>query len=164
MCAPVKHEKVLYLLDPIGASRRSATLRTVDTLIRAFKVLFPVENSAIELPYIPPYLQKHGGLVMSIGQFNQWVGAQLIDAGTAQIWPGTPVAKPLIENNRVVGVQLADQGTDKSGSPEAGFLPGMDVRAALTVVGDGPVGPIGRQIDRHFGMPGAITSAIGRSV
>ena len=153
MCAPVKHEKVLYFLDPIGVSRRSATLRTVDTLIRAFKRLLPVESDAIELPYIPPYLQKHGGLVMSIGQFNQWVGAQLMNTGTVQIWPGTPVAKPLIENNSVTGVQLVDQGTDKSGTPEAGFLPGMDVRAALTVVGDGPVGPIGRQIDQHFGMP-----------
>jgi electron-transferring-flavoprotein dehydrogenase len=153
MCAPVKREKVLYLLDPIGASRRSATLRTVDTLIRAFKGLLPVESGAFELPYIPPYLQKHGGLVMSIGQFNQWVGAQLMNTGMVQIWPGTPVAKPLIENNSVTGVQLADQGTDKSGSPEAGFMPGMNVRAALTVVGDGPVGPIGRQIDQHFGMP-----------
>ncbi len=153
MCAPVKHEKVLYLLDPVGASRRSATLRTVDTLLRAFKWLLPVENGAIELPYIPPYLQKHGGLVMSIGQFNQWVGAQLMNAGAVQIWPGTPVAKPLIENDRVAGVQLADQGTDKSGAPEVGFLPGMEVRAALTVIGDGPVGPVGRQIDQHFGMP-----------
>ena len=153
MCAPVKHEKVLYLLDPIGASRRSATLRTVDTLICALQKLLPVESGAIELPYIPPYLQKHGGLVMSIGQFNQWVGAQLMNAGLVQIWPGTPVAKPLIENNSVTGVQLADQGTDKSGAPEAGFLPGMDVRAALTVIGDGPVGAIGRQIDQHFGLP-----------
>jgi electron-transferring-flavoprotein dehydrogenase len=153
MCAPVKHEKVLYLLDPVGASRRSATLRTVDTLLRAFKMFLPVENGAIELPYIPPYLQKHGGLVMSIGQFNQWVGAQLMNAGAVQIWPGTPVAKPLIENDRVAGAQLADQGTDKSGAPEAGFLPGMEVRAALTVIGDGPVGPVGRQIDQHFGMP-----------
>ena len=153
MCAPVKHEKVLYLLDPIGTSRRSATLRTVDTLIRAFKSFLPVESGAFELPYIPPYLQKHGGLVMSIGQFNQWVGAQLMNTGTAQIWPGTPVAKPLIENDRVIGVQLTDQGTDKAGSPEAGFMPGMDIHAALTVIGDGPVGPIGRQIDQHFGMP-----------
>ena len=32
-------------------------------------------------------------------------------------------------------------------------MPGMDMRAALTVVGDGPVGPIGRQLDEHFGMP-----------
>jgi electron-transferring-flavoprotein dehydrogenase len=29
----------------------------------------------------------------------------------------------------------------------------MEIRAALTVVGDGPVGAIGRQIDDHFGMP-----------
>jgi electron-transferring-flavoprotein dehydrogenase len=29
----------------------------------------------------------------------------------------------------------------------------MDVRAALTVVGDGPVGPVGESIDRKFGMP-----------
>ena len=29
----------------------------------------------------------------------------------------------------------------------------MDIHAALTVVGDGPVGPIGQQLDAHFGMP-----------
>jgi electron-transferring-flavoprotein dehydrogenase len=90
---------------------------------------------------------------MSIGQFNQWVGAELMKTGTVQIWPGTPVAKPLIENDSVTGVQLVDQGADKSGSPSAGFMPGMDIRAALTVLGDGPVGPVGRQIDQHFGMP-----------
>ncbi|MCL5745069.1 MAG: 4Fe-4S ferredoxin, partial [Acidobacteria bacterium] len=32
-------------------------------------------------------------------------------------------------------------------------MPGMDVSAALTVIGDGPVGAIGRQIDEHFGLP-----------
>ena len=29
----------------------------------------------------------------------------------------------------------------------------MDIHAALTVVGDGPVGPIGQQLDEHFGLP-----------
>ena len=29
----------------------------------------------------------------------------------------------------------------------------MDVRAALTVVGDGPVGAVGRQLDTEFGLP-----------
>jgi electron-transferring-flavoprotein dehydrogenase len=53
----------------------------------------------------------------------------------------------------VTGVRLIDQGTDKAGNPDAGFMPGMDIRAALTVIGDGPVGPIGRQIDRQFGLP-----------
>ncbi|MBI4024791.1 MAG: 4Fe-4S ferredoxin [Verrucomicrobia bacterium] len=149
MCAPVRGEKVLYLLDPHGASRRSAALRAADKIIRALKC----DHDAFELPYIPPYLQKHGGLVLSLGQFNQWVGAQLMGSGAVQIWPGTPVAEPLVDGDKVTGVRLMDQGTDKQGKPEAGFTPGMDIRAALTVVGDGPVGPIGRQLDEQFGMP-----------
>ena len=60
---------------------------------------------------------------------------------------------PLIEGSRVVGVRLIDQGTDRQGNPETSFMPGMDIRAALTVVGDGPVGPIGRQIDESLGRP-----------
>jgi electron-transferring-flavoprotein dehydrogenase len=90
---------------------------------------------------------------MSIGQFNQWVGSQLMASGAVQIWPGTPVAKPLVENGAVTGVRLTDQGVDKQGNPDAAFMPGMDIRAALTVIGDGPVGPVGRQIDEQFGMP-----------
>ncbi|MEI8315925.1 MAG: 4Fe-4S ferredoxin [Verrucomicrobiota bacterium] len=138
MCAPVAEEKVLYLLDPHGASRRSLTLRAADKLLQPL-----AKNSAFELPYIPPYLQKHGGLVMSIGQFNSWVSTQLMGTGMVQIWPGTPVAQPLVESDKVAGVRLVDQAT----------APGMDIRAALTVVGDGPVGPVGRQLDEKFGMP-----------
>ena len=149
MCAPVHEEKVLYLLDPVGASRRSLPLRVADKFLRAFQC----SHAAFELPYIPPYLQKHGGLVLSIGQFNQWVGAQLMGTGAVQIWPGTPVAKPLVEGDKVTGVRLMDQGTDKQGNPADGFTPGMDIRAALTVVGDGPIGPIGRQLDEQFGLP-----------
>ena len=73
--------------------------------------------------------------------------------GAVQIWPGTPVSQALIENGKVVGVRLLDQGVNKQGAPADGFTPGMDIHAALTVVGDGPVGPIGRQLDDLFGMP-----------
>ena len=57
------------------------------------------------------------------------------------------------------GIRLCDQGVDKDGNPEAGFMPGMDIRAALTVVGDGPVGAVGRQLDKEFGLPGRPSSA-----
>ena len=153
MAVPVKNEKVLYLLDPVGASRRSPILRIKDAAIRALKSVLPYEEHALELPYTPEFLRKHDGLVMSIGQFNQWVGSQLMTSGLVQIWPGMPVSEPLIEGDSVVGVRLVDQGVDKSGAPEGSYMPGMDVRAALTVVGDGPVGPIGRAIDDKFGMP-----------
>ncbi len=153
MAAPVGEEKVLYLLDPVGASRRSVTLRTADLLIRAFKWMLPVEYQALRLPWTPAFLHKHGGLVLSLGQFMQWVGAQVQGTGAAQIWPGTPVSQALITDNKVVGVRLLDQGVDKRGQPGAGFMPGMDIHAALTVIGDGPVGPIGQQLDAHFGLP-----------
>jgi electron-transferring-flavoprotein dehydrogenase len=188
MSAPVGEEKVLYLLDPIGASRRSAMLRAADAMIRTFKWALPVEHDALNLPWTPPFLHKDGGLILSMGQFMQWVGAQVQSTGTVQIWPGTPVSQVLIEscepdqvgrvtpctpgldecgcgahgvtrptstavNSKVIGVRLLDQGVDKKGKPADGFTPGMDIHAALTVVADGPVGPIGQQLDAHFGLP-----------
>lgn len=153
MAAPVTSEKVVYLLDPVGASRRSLPLRIADKLIFALRSLLAYDHHAIDLPYTPAFLHKKDGLVMSIGQFNHWVGAQLMASGAVQIWPGTPVSEALIENGRVAGIRLVDQGVDRSGLPDAGFTPGMDIRAALTVVADGPVGQVGRQIDQHFGLP-----------
>ena len=153
MAAPISAEKLVYLLDPLGASRRSWTLRAADRLIRGLNWALPFEADALELPWIPRFLHKSGGLVLSLGQLMQWVGAQVQSAGTVQIWPGTPVGEALIEGNRVAGVRLLDQGTDPQCRPSEGFLPGLDVHAALTVIGDGPVGPIGQQLDERFGMP-----------
>jgi electron-transferring-flavoprotein dehydrogenase len=149
MTAPVTEEKVLYLLDPIGASRRSFGIKMVDAVLG----VMADKNSSYELPWIPSFLHKQDGFVMSIGQFTQWVGSQLMCSGLVQVWPGMPVSEPLIEDNRVVGIRLADQGTNRDGSPAAGFMPGMDIKAALTVVGDGPVGPVGQALDKHFGFP-----------
>lgn len=156
MAAAVRSEKLVYLLDPqvkgVTASRRSPMLRLGDRVVKALGL---TRDSAVELPYVPPFLQKHGGLVMSLGQFLQFTGNQLIATGAVQIWPATPVAEALItdDGDGVRGIRLADQGVDRDGRPEAGYLPGMDVRAALTVVGDGPVGAVGRQLDREFGLP-----------
>jgi len=106
MATRVTSEKVVYLRPPSRA------------------------RNAIDLPYIPPFLRKHDGIVMSIGQFLQYAGGQIMGAGVAQIWPGMPVSEAIVEDGRVCGVRLA----------------GMDVRAPLTIVGDGPVGAVGRQL------------------
>ena len=153
MAAAVKKEKLVYLLDPLRASRRSFAFKAADRMLRSLGFLFGVKHDAYELPYTPGFMKKHDGLIFSLGQFNQWVSDQVAAAGVVQIWPGMPVAEPLIESDTVSGVRLADQGTDLQGHPEAGFTPGMDLRAALTVVGDGPVGAVGRQIDETIGMP-----------
>jgi electron-transferring-flavoprotein dehydrogenase len=158
MAAEVKQERILYLLDPVGASRRSRTLRMADFFLGLGRERWVID-SAFELPWAPRFLHKQGGLVFSIGQFNQWVASQLTAAGFVQIWPGAPVTAPLFSGvanaarRSVAGIRLADQGVDKLGAPAAGFMPGLDVRAQLTVVGDGPVGAIGRRLDERFGLP-----------
>lgn len=146
MATEVRQERVLYLLDPVGASRRSRTLRAADFLLGLGRRLW-LKDFAFELPWTPRFLHKQGGLVLSIGQFNQWVGAQLMAGGLVQIWPGTPVAGPLISGGKVEGVRLADQGVDKHGAPADGFMAGMNVHAQLTVAGDGPVGAVGKALN-----------------
>ena len=89
---------------------------------------------------------------------------QVLATGTVQLWPSTPVAEALVDGKKVLGVRLLDQGVDRQGRPEAAFMPGMDVHAALTVVADGPVGAVGRQArpgggDARRGTP----AATGRS-
>jgi len=103
MAAEVKQERVMYLLDPIGASRRSLTLRATDAALRVMGPLGGVRDHAFELPWTPGFLHKHGGLILSIGQFNQWVGSQLMATGLVQIWPGSPVAGPLFTDKKVDG-------------------------------------------------------------
>jgi len=158
MATAVKRESVFYLLDPIGASRRSLMLRIGDFFLRAGKKWL-IRDDAFELPWTPAFLHKHGGLVLSIGQFNQWVGSRLMAGGLAQIWPGMPVSGPIFDGNNgkqkrtVLGLRLADQGVDKHGIPADGYMAGMDVRARLTVVGDGPVGAVGQKLDERFGLP-----------
>lgn len=153
MATPVTHEEVLYLQDPIGASRRSNGVRALDAVVDALKAALPWSDHAVQLPWIPPFLQKHDGMVFSIGQLNQWVGQQLMASGLVQVWPGMPVSEPLFDGDTVIGVRLVDQGVDRGGAPSGAYMPGMDVHAALTVVGDGPIGPVGQKLNQRFGLP-----------
>lgn len=147
-------EKVVYLFDHTGASQRSAGTKFVDAVFKGGRFAMGRGPEAVELPWIPPFLRKEHGVVMSMGAFMSWAGARLMGTGLVQIWPGTPVSEALIEDGRVTGVRLADQGVDLKGRPDAAaYMPGMDILSPLVVVGDGPVGAVGRRLDEHFGLP-----------
>lgn len=149
LAAPIAEEKLVWLFDAVGASKRSMGFKLMDRAVG----FLGERDRAVELPYIPPFLDKHGGFVCSLGQFLTWVGGEIAMTGLAQIWPASPVAAPLFDNHKVVGVRMADQGVDKQGNPDAAFMPGMDVKAGLTVMADGPVGPVSRAVDAKYGLP-----------
>ncbi len=152
--ASVSGEETTYLFDHLGCSRRSAGTRLIDACFRMARPLMKGgEWHARELPFTPPFMDKRGGLVLNMGSLMGWAAGKVMESGAAQIWPGSPVAGPLFEGDRVVGVRLADQGVGKDGSPTDAYMPGMDVKARLTVVADGPVGAVGRILDERFGLP-----------
>lgn len=155
--ADVCSETMAYMFDPIGAERQSGSdkfMRGAFKMGSGMRVMKGRQFHAAELPWIPPFLRKEPGLTMSMGSFISWAGSKLMETGLVQIWPGTPVAAPVLDGDKVIGVRLADQGVDKKGNPDGMmYMPGMDIHAALTVVGDGPVGPVGRALDKHFGLP-----------
>lgn len=152
--ASVSQEKTTYLFDHLGCSKRSLGTRLIDGCFRMGKVIMKGgEWQARELPITPPFMDKRGGLVLNMGSLMGWAACKVMESGTAQIWPGSPVAGPIFDGERVVGVRMADQGVEKDGAQTDAYMPGMDVKARLTVVADGPVGAVGRALDERFGLP-----------
>ncbi len=164
----VSEERLIYLLDPLGVSRRSFVFKIADAFLRALSVILPqtlFNKHAFKFPLVPWFMKKHGkkhkGFVLSLGQLMQWVGQDLMTKGVVQLWPGTPVASILVESKsgaqkrekKVIGIRLTDQGVAKNGDPTEQFTPGMDIRARLVVIGDGPVGSVGQELDEIFGVP-----------
>ena len=80
MAAPVAEEKLVYLFDPIGASRRSLPLRAVERLLRILKPMVRLRHHAIEVPWIPEFLRKDHGFASLHGPVHA-VGGRAADVG-----------------------------------------------------------------------------------
>ena len=105
-----RSEKVVYLLDPMApaaAPRRCAWPTACCALLGAGAARIRPASCPIRRRSCT----RKDGLVLSIGQFIQWVGAQLMASGTVQIWPGTPVGEAADRTTSAcVGVRLARSG------------------------------------------------------
>jgi electron-transferring-flavoprotein dehydrogenase len=66
------------------------------------------------------------------------------------LFPGFPAVDALVEDGRVVGVRTGDKGIDRHGQKKPNHEPGVDVRAKVTVVGEGPRGSLTRLLVDRF--------------
>ncbi len=106
------------------------------------------EECAI-LPFTPPSLRQHGNLIISLGQMVRWLSSKAEELGV-NVFPGFPAVDALVEEGRVAGVRTGDKGIDKQGRRKANYEPGVDIRAKLTVVGEGPRGSLTRILVDRF--------------
>ena len=102
-------------------------------------------NASLRAPICPPMFQKKGYHVASLSNVVKWLGEKCEEAGI-EIYPGFAGDQLLLEGNRVVGVRTGDMGVDKDGKQKANFQPGMDIRAKVTVLGEGVRGSLTKQL------------------
>ncbi|HET7707827.1 MAG TPA: electron transfer flavoprotein-ubiquinone oxidoreductase [Thermoanaerobaculia bacterium] len=109
------------------------------------------EKAKIAAPIMPPPLQNHGNYVVSLGELVRWM-APIVGEMGVDLFPEFPASRVLVENGRVVGVRTGDKGIDKTGQPKPNFEPGVDIRAKLVILAEGPRGTLTKQLAGMFDL------------
>ncbi|MGZ8781001.1 MAG: NAD(P)/FAD-dependent oxidoreductase, partial [Thermoanaerobaculia bacterium] len=109
------------------------------------------ETKRIVAPMNPPPLQNHGNYVISLGEMVRWLGPIVGEMGV-DLFAEFAATRVLVEDGRVVGVRTGDKGIDRSGQPKANFEPGVDVRAKMTLLAEGPRGTLAKQLAGMFDL------------
>jgi electron-transferring-flavoprotein dehydrogenase len=114
--------------------------------------LYLTSKRAIRSPVTPPPLKNHGYYIVSLNRLTAWLGEKCEEAGV-NVFPEFPGAELLYsDEDCVLGVRTGDKGIDKEGKPKANFEPGVDLRAKLTVLGEGPRGSLTKQLTQRLGL------------
>jgi electron-transferring-flavoprotein dehydrogenase len=114
------------------------------------KLLFLTERKSFSLP-IPPPLENEGNSVASLGKLLKWM-APRVEAAGVDLFFEFPAVQALVENGRVAGVRTGDKGISHEGHKKANYEPGVDIRAQVTVLGEGPRGTLVKQLDTQLGL------------
>lgn len=114
--------------------------------------LYLTKTRAIRSPVTPPPLKNHGYYIVSLNRLTAWLGEKCEEAGV-NIFPEFPGADMLYDDDdHVVGVRTGDKGIDKEGKPKPNFEPGVDLRAKVTVLGEGPRGSLTKQLTQRLNL------------
>jgi electron-transferring-flavoprotein dehydrogenase len=118
--------------------------------VRAERFWWLTRRSKWSLPEPPP-LRNRGNHVASLGKLVKWM-AKEVEALGVDVFCEFPGREILLEAGRVVGVRTGDRGVGRDGKRKANFEPGVDVRAGITLLGEGPRGTLAKQLDQHLGL------------
>jgi electron-transferring-flavoprotein dehydrogenase len=102
-------------------------------------------------PLVPPQFKNHGNHVVSLYRIVRWL-KERVEAAGVDVYPGFAAASVAYDGTRVVGVQTRDTGIAKDGTPKAQFQAGMEVRAKVTVFGEGTRGHLTKGLVSKLGL------------
>jgi electron-transferring-flavoprotein dehydrogenase len=109
------------------------------------------EGQKIASPIVPPPMHNKGNYVVSLGEVVRWLGPIVGEMGV-DLFAEFAASRVLVEDGRVVGVRTGDKGIDKNGQPKANFEPGVDIKAKITILAEGPRGTLTKQLAGMFDL------------
>ncbi|MEO6463331.1 MAG: electron transfer flavoprotein-ubiquinone oxidoreductase [Candidatus Eisenbacteria bacterium] len=143
------------VLDPIALDELMPDWRDrgfpVESEVTGEDVYFLTERGKLRFPIAPPPLANHGNYVVSLGNVARFLGAQ-VEAQGAYVLTATPAVDVVMDGGRVAGVITGDKGIDKHGQRKPNYEPGSELRARVTVFGEGPRGTIQKRLGATLGL------------
>ena len=115
------------------------------------RVYFLTRRGRIRFPITPPPLRNHGNYIISLNRFVRWLGG-LVEAEGIDVFTGFSAAGILYENDSVAGVRTGDRGIGKHGDKKGNFEAGVDIRARVTILGDGVRGNLTKALVRRLAL------------
>ncbi len=112
---------------------------------------FMTRRRRLRLP-TPPQMHNAGNFIISLGQLTPLLAQEAEKLGV-DVFPGFAGAAPIIDAaGSVNGVVIGDMGLDRNREPGAGFVPGPEIHARLTILAEGCRGSISKQLIRRYGL------------
>ncbi len=109
------------------------------------------KTGGFKLP-TPPHMNNHGNYIVSLGNFCRWLATQAEELGV-EIYPGFAAAEVLYDaDGAVAGIATGDMGIGKDGEKTAGYEPGVELRAKLTVFSEGCRGSLTKTLFEKFDL------------
>jgi electron-transferring-flavoprotein dehydrogenase len=144
------HQLSGAVLDPIALDELLPAWREdpsfpLEHFVEREEMVYLTPTGSVVAPWIPPELHNHGKPIVALGKLVKWLAAQA-EARGITILPGFAGTEVLWEGDRVVGVRTGDKGTDRHGAPRENFEPGVDIKARVTIIGEGPRGHLARRV------------------
>ena len=108
------------------------------------------KTGGFKLPIVPPQMNNHGNFIVSLGALCAWLAPQAEALGV-EIYPGFAAAEMLYDDAGAVnGVRIGDMGVARDGSHKPGYTQGIDIKARITVLGEGARGHLTKDLVERF--------------
>jgi len=125
----------------------------IEATVRGDEFYFLTETSAFPVPFVPKPMHNKGDFIISLSRFVRWLGNLAEEMGV-NLFPGFAGKEVLYADDQetIIGVRTGDKGIGPDGQPKSNFEPGIDLKAKVTVFGEGARGSLFKEINQKLNI------------